>query len=237
MKIKIFAILGVVMLTGCDIQQKQPKTAIDELVRQVPAAKLWLARNPNDPKAAEVRQVLIDMGELPRVSPTPTVAPEAERGADAQINFGPKAYADTGDKISVTGSLTGDDVPNNAVAVTCDRQRMECISCAVYQIGHNLTSRPYGPDIYTVRYWNAQEIIATLSDDFHCLKTTIKIERDFLTSGTVIWTEEPINQSSTSCKEQADLIRKGNLSPQRFRKFTIEDSPAYAETRKLLRSR
>jgi hypothetical protein len=144
-----------------------------------------------------------------------------------QIIFGPKVFSDLGEWVYVTGSLTGNDVPNNSVVVICEKQRMECITCSVYQIGDNQIGRPYGPDIYHVMKWDAREIIATQSDELNCLKTTIRIVRNSQESGSLIWLEEPINQASTHCKEHADLIRKAGLSPQRLRKFTIEDSSAW----------
>jgi hypothetical protein len=149
------------------------------------------------------------------------------RQADQQITFGPKVFSDSGEYVYVTGSLMGDDVPNNTVVVNCEKQRIECVTFSVYQIGENQIGRPYGPDIYPVMKWDAHEIIATQSDELHCLKTAINIKRESQDSGTVVWVEEPINQTSTYCKEHADLVRKAGLRPQRLRKFTIEDSPAW----------
>jgi hypothetical protein len=56
---------------------------------------------------------------------------------DQQITFGPKVFKDSGEYVYVTGTLTGEDVPNNTVVVTCEKQRMECVTCSVWQIGKN----------------------------------------------------------------------------------------------------
>jgi hypothetical protein len=155
------------------------------------------------------------------------LAAACSKQSDQQITFGPKVFSASGEYVYVTGSLTGDDVSNNTVVINCEKQRMECVTFSVYQIGENQIGRPYGPDIYPVMKWDAREIIATQSDEVHCLKTTISIKRESQDSGTVVWVEEPINQTSTHCKEQNDLVRKAGLGPRRLRKFTIEDSPAW----------
>jgi hypothetical protein len=148
--------------------------------------------------------------------------------ADQQITFGPKVFSDTGEHVYVTGSLMGDDVPNNSVVINCEQQRMECVTCSVYQIGENQIGRLEAPISYPVTKWDDYEIIAEESaGPLSCLKTTISIKRESQESGTTVWVQEPINQTSTYCKEQNDLVRKAGLRPQRLRKFTIEDSPAW----------
>ena len=137
---------------------------------------------------------------------------------DEQIIFDSKAFYDseqtTGEgQVYIAGTLTGDGVfyKNNSVAVTCYKDRMECLTYSVEQIGSNQVGRLDSPKRYPVTEWNAYEIVATDSDDsMNCRKATISIVRK---SGTAVWVEEPINQSRATCKN----------SDSRVLKWTIED--------------
>ena len=142
-------------------------------------------------------------------------------GSDQQITFDRKAFWDstqsTGadQEVYVAGTLTGEGVgfPNNSVSITCYKDRMECVTYQVWQIGQNQIGRLDVPSIYPVTRWDAFEIVATeRPSPFGCSKTTISIERR---SEIVLWVQEPVNQTSTLCKD-ADT---------RILKWTIEDSP------------
>lgn len=142
--------------------------------------------------------------------------------SEQQIVFASKAFADsaqTGGEgyVYLAGTLTGEGIPykNNTVAVTCDKDRMECLTYSVEQIGPNQLGRLAAPTSYPVTKWNAYEIVATgAGDAVDCRKVTISIVRK---SETAVWVEEPINQSHAACKD-ADT---------RLLKWTIEDPPGW----------
>jgi hypothetical protein len=72
-----------------------------------------------------------------------------------------------------------------------------------------------GPLLYPVVKWDEDEVIATTGpSDTMCSNVTITIERK---QGTLLWVEEPINQSRP--------IRK--YSNPKIAKYTIEDSPGW----------
>jgi hypothetical protein len=141
---------------------------------------------------------------------------------DHQIVFAPKAFFDsaqtTGEGyVYAAGTLTGDGVrhKNNTVAVTCYKDRMECLTYSVEEIGSNQVGRLDAPASYPVTKWDAFEIVATGSaDSVDCRKVTISIVRR---SETIVWVEEAINQSRAACKD-ADT---------RVLKWTMEDSPGW----------
>lgn len=140
----------------------------------------------------------------------------------ARIMFARKAYFDAArsgrdEYVYVAGTLTGDGVgyENNTTAITCFRDRMECLTYSIQQIGANQVSRLDSPVMYPVIKWDAHEIVASGSADaFACRKLTISIAR---TSQTVVWVEEPINQGAAACKD----------SEMRVLKWTIEDPPGW----------
>ena len=141
---------------------------------------------------------------------------------EQQIMFAQKAFYDsaqtTGEGlVYISGTLSGDGVAykNNTVAVTCYKDRMECLTSSIEQIGPNQVSRLAQPTIYEITKWDSYEIVATgLVTSVSCRKDTISIVRK---SESAVWVEEPINQSSSVCKN-ADT---------RLLKFTIEDSPGW----------
>jgi hypothetical protein len=141
---------------------------------------------------------------------------------EEQLVFAPKAFYDsaqtTGDgQVYIAGTLTGDGVSykNNTVAVTCYKDRMECLTYSVEEIGPNQVGRLDSPATYPVTKWGPYEIVATDSGDaLNCRKVTISIVRK---SETVVWVEEPVNQSRAACKN----------TDTRLLKWTIEDPPAW----------
>lgn len=149
---------------------------------------------------------------------TLSCSPQRER--EQQIVFDRKAFFDsaqaTGDGyVYVAGTLTGEGVPykNNTTAIVCYKDRMECISYEVKQIGPNQIGRLDSPLAYPITKWDSQEIVAVgPGDAANCRKVTINIVRN---TELVTWVEEPINQASAACRN-ADT---------RLLKWTIEDSP------------
>jgi hypothetical protein len=142
-----------------------------------------------------------------------------------QIVFDTKAFFDSGDagygSVYIAGTLTGDGVAykNNTAAVTCYQDRMQCVTASIEQIGPNQVGRLESPSIFPVVKWDSYEIVATgAGDAVDCRKVTISIERK---SETAVWVEEPINQSSATCKN----------AETRILKWTIEDSPAWRALR------
>jgi hypothetical protein len=73
------------------------------------------------------------------------------------------------------------------------------------------------PGDYPIVKWNDYEVIAqeepTLSG---CFRVTITINRK---RETLLWVEEPINQTKPSCKDADTTIRK----------YSIEDSPRWKQ--------
>ena len=136
------------------------------------------------------------------------------------IIFASKTFFDsaqtTGDGyVYVAGTLTGEGLAyeNNTTAIACYKERMECISYGVNQIGPNQIGRLDSPRAFSITKWDVSEIVAAgnrLPGDCH--QETISIVRQ---SQLAVWIVEPINQASAACKD-ADT---------RLRKWTIEDAP------------
>ena len=138
---------------------------------------------------------------------------------DQQIVFAAKAYYDSGEYLYIAGTLTGEGVyyKNNTLAVTCYKERMECLTYTVEQIGPNQVGRLDSPTSYPVTKWDEYEIVATgNADAVGCRKDTISIVRK---SETAVWVQEPINQSQAACIK-ADT---------RVLKWTIENSPKWKD--------
>jgi hypothetical protein len=141
---------------------------------------------------------------------------------EQQIMFAAKSFYDsaqtTGEGfVYISGTLSGDGVAykNNTVAISCYKDRMECLINSIEQIGPNQLSRLADPISYPITKWDSYEIVATgLVTSMSCRKDTISIVRK---SESVVWVEEPVNQSSAVCKN-ADT---------RILKWTIEDSPGW----------
>jgi hypothetical protein len=108
------------------------------------------------------------------------------------IIFAPKAFFDFDNgAVEISGTLTGEDVPykNNTVAVACWKDRRECLTYSIEQIGRNQVSHLHGPVIYPITTWNAYEVIATEdASALDCRKTTITLQRK---RQSAVWVEEP----------------------------------------------
>jgi hypothetical protein len=144
---------------------------------------------------------------------------------EQQVIFAQKAYYEAAPEMGygfvyVAGTLTGVGVgyPNNSVAISCYKDRMECVIYSVEQIGQNQIGRLDFPTIYPVTKWDAFEVVASDPDLLTCRKETISIVRK---SQAVVWVQEPVNQSRAACKE----------SDTRLLKWTIEDSLGWKSMR------
>lgn len=142
--------------------------------------------------------------------------------ANDELIFAAKNFYDSkqtiGDGyVAVSGTLTGEGLgyPNNTYSVACFQDRKECLISYIQQIGPNQIGRMDAPTPYPIVKWDPYEVVATDEPSpMSCAKTTITIERN---QGSVLWVEEPINQSKPSCKN----------SDMKIRKWAIEDSPGW----------
>jgi hypothetical protein len=147
---------------------------------------------------------------------------------DDDIVFAPKNFFDNPDlpdtDVAISGTLTGPELtyPNNTVVVVCYKDRKDCLTYQVQQIGHNHVGRMDYPNILPVTKWDKFEVVA-VEDVAHapwrCRKTTITLQRK---TQTAVWVEEPINQAAAACKDAATKIYK----------WTIEDSPRWKDIHK-----
>ena len=71
---------------------------------------------------------------------------------DNDIVFAPKNFADNGQSVGSSGTLTGDGVAykNNTTVVYCEKDRKECFSYSIEQIGHNQIGRLDYPGTYPI---------------------------------------------------------------------------------------
>lgn len=133
--------------------------------------------------------------------------------------FAPKAFYAEKEAVYVSGTRTGEDENgNNTVAITCSKQKMECLIVDVRGISGTSCqiSRVASPLAIPITEWNDYTVIATDKnpyDKYSCFQTTISID---LRSEQVLWVEEPVNQSQLSCKD---------ISDNKIHKWTIENPP------------
>jgi len=149
---------------------------------------------------------------------------------DDGILFSGKVFYDSGDTASyptivISGTLTGTGLlyPNNTRVISCEQQINFCSVSSVDQIGPNQIGRMDAPLPYPIKKWDEHEVIATDDDAtvILCYRTTITIDRK---QKTLLWVEEPINQTRPSCKNAETTIRK----------YSIEDSPGWKRMRETL---
>jgi hypothetical protein len=135
------------------------------------------------------------------------------------IIFGQKFYFDHGESVYVTGTLTGEGMayPNNTAALTCYKERKECIYTSVEAIGSHQIGRMDAPWIIPIIQWDNSQIVASDEMFSGCRRLTITVLRR---SQEVAWVEEPINQSKGECVKVISTITK----------YTIEHSPGYKKT-------
>lgn len=153
---------------------------------------------------------------------------QTEQDADP-IVFAPKSFHDgertgpTHGLVYVAGTLTGPDIgyENNSTAITCYKDRMECLVYQVRQIGKNQIGRLDWPNSYPITKWAPEEVVASSGTDdaVNCNRTTISILRS---TETALWVIEPINQSQAQCKDSNTKVIK----------WTIEDPPWWKASKK-----
>jgi hypothetical protein len=153
----------------------------------------------------------------------PILWPPPERNDD--ITFAPKAFYDGAtsafDYVYVAGTLTGEGLAykNNTFAIACYKDRMECETISVDQIGNNQIGRLDAPTPYPVTKWDASEVVASGPGDLNqCKRVTISIGRK---TQAALWVEEPTNQSTLACKNSENKIYK----------WTLEDPPTWKAMR------
>jgi hypothetical protein len=141
---------------------------------------------------------------------------ESKAPNEMSIIFAKKNYFDSPDAVLVSGTLTGPGLgyPNNTYAMGCYREHKECWMTYVQAIGGLQIGRMDAPSSYEIRKWTDSEVVAGHDAPYGCFKTTITIERR---TQVVLWVEEPVNQTSPSCKDAKNEIRK----------YTIENSPGW----------
>jgi hypothetical protein len=127
---------------------------------------------------------------------------------ESQIFFSEKEFFDNDASITVTGTLTGDNVvfPNNTYRIRCFKDQKLCWFAFVEQLGPKAIGSINGPSSFEVVKWTPYEVIA--SDDggaYGCDKTTITISRK---AKELIWVVEPVNQTQWFCKDAYTTIRK-----------------------------
>jgi hypothetical protein len=139
--------------------------------------------------------------------------------ADRRIVFDPsKACHATDMSAYVSGTLTGDGVPNNSMSVTCEKAGTmndwpgKCVVVRARQIGDNQIGRIHAPEVYPIARWSDYEIVATDDPEslHRCRITIISINRK---TESVTWIEQP--------NPQADPVDCKDADTERFR-WTIE---------------
>jgi hypothetical protein len=148
---------------------------------------------------------------------------------DDQIVFAPKNFYDSkrvGGEfggfglVSISGTLTGGGLGNNTYGISCSKEWKACFVAFVDQIGKNHIGRIQDPYSYPIVKWTEYEVVAQEEPNpFGCFRVTITIDRK---SETLLWLQEPINQTQPSCKDSDATIRK----------YSIEDSPGYKRVHK-----
>jgi hypothetical protein len=140
---------------------------------------------------------------------------------DTDIIFGIKVFYDNHDTsypiVRMSGTLTGAGLayPNNTYSVNCEQQKNMCVVASAEQIGPNQIGSMQPALEYPIVKWDTNEIVAAdPPSDVLCTRATITIDRQ---RQSLLWLEEPINQSKPMC-ERAET---------RTVKFTIEDAPGW----------
>lgn len=139
-----------------------------------------------------------------------------------ELVFAPKQiWSENDDSIvGVSGTLAGSGLgrPGNAHAIVCIKARKECWVTSIDQVGPNELGSLAFPHSYPIESWTGSRIVARqqIKDPgWECLRIVIVIDR---TNFHVQWTEEPVDPANARCELVGDETRR----------FTIEDSPAWA---------
>jgi hypothetical protein len=143
---------------------------------------------------------------------------------DDDILFPHKSFGDNDQKgewgeVIISGTLTGRDQnhPNNAYSVHCIYRYKTCFVSDVIQIRSKQIGYMEAED-YPIVKWNDYELVAQKEISINCYRTTFTINRKMQ---TLLWVDEPINQTTTLC----------NNSDPNIRKYTIEDAPGWKQSK------
>jgi len=142
-----------------------------------------------------------------------------KKEANDDIVFSQKNFADLGGdtSLAVSGTLTGQGMAyaNNTYGIVCRKEEGKCWVTYVEQIGHDQIGSIQTPYSILITRWNTNEVVAADDvTDWACTKTTITISRK---TESVLWVDEPVNQTSPRCTHADSQIHK----------YTIEDSPGW----------
>lgn len=125
--------------------------------------------------------------------------PALADGTTADIIFAEKAFYATPQYVDVSGQLSGQGIgyPNNTTDISCYRDRGECMSSTIEQIGPNQLGRLQPPFIFQVTRWGAESVTAVEGGDaLDCYRVTLTIN---LKSQQTLWLQEPTNTSQALC--------------------------------------
>jgi hypothetical protein len=138
--------------------------------------------------------------------PAPTIVSEDD------LIFPMKTFFATKDFVGAKGTLTADWVgyKNNTYSILC--LPTECIVASVEQIGAKQVSDIDGPISYPVIHWTQNDDVVAQDDNF-CARITMTLDRR---TETVLWVQTPINQTTMTCKNADNDIRKATLEPSLF---------------------
>jgi hypothetical protein len=142
------------------------------------------------------------------------------RADDEDIIFAAKLFVDLPryGSVAISGTLTGDGIAykNNAISISCFKDRQECYIAYIQQIGHNQMGRLQFVDIYPIAKWDDKEVVAVQEvGELDCARITIAITRK---SQSALYVREPINQTRPQCSQFPD---------EKVYRWTIEDSPGH----------
>ena len=139
---------------------------------------------------------------------------------DGDILFPHKSFGDNNQKgdlaeVIISGTLTGKEqnYPNNTYFVNCIYRYKTCFVSDVLQIRSKQIGYTEAAE-YPIVKWNDYEIVAQEEMLINCYRTTFTINRKMQ---TLLWVDEPINQTTRFCKGSDTNIRK----------YTIEDAPGW----------
>jgi hypothetical protein len=129
---------------------------------------------------------------------------------DEDIMFAEKSWADIGEVVGVSGTLTGDGVDevatrNNTYVINCINKLGYCIISSIEQIGPKRIGRMEFPYLFPIVRWTPSEVVAHNVAPTGCVATTLTL---FRSSRTVTWVREGVTQI---CKEYANYHKEWRI--------------------------
>jgi hypothetical protein len=146
-----------------------------------------------------------------------------------QVIFNAKVFADLGDIVHVEGTLTGDGIgyKNNRSALTCYRERRECLAIHIDSAGMQVFSI-LPPIPFTVRLWTADRIGANFAAP--CgekpksgFPNNPLLKHEWQTTSSDTWIID-------RTRETAELIDHPCLGAKTYQ-WTIEDPPFWKKAK------